>query len=173
MKRLQLDYSPHSSWQRNVVGGVTLAVCLLVGFCLLTDQRNLNERISQYESQSGTRVSSQAGRATITSDERQASEATYALNTPWDKMLGALEQVQTVSSGVHLLTVQPNPTKGEVQLGGEAEDFSALMDYMKALRAKPQFSEVVLVNQRLASESSQTKLAFTLLAHWEFTERKP
>lgn len=170
MKRLQLDYSPHSTWQRNIIGGVTLAVCLLVGFWLLTEQRNLNEHISQYESQSGARVSSQAGRVTITSDEKQAGEAAYALNMPWDKMLGTLEQVQSISSGVQLLTVQPNPIKGEVRLGGEAEDFSALMAYMQALRAKPQFSDVVLVNQRLANERSQTRLAFTLLAHWEFTE---
>jgi hypothetical protein len=167
MKQLQLDFSPYHNRARNLLGGVTLAVCVLVGFWLLTDQRNLHERISHYENQSVSAIGSKAGRATISADEKQAGEAAYALNMPWDKMLGALEQVQSVSSGVHLLTVQPNPVKGEVQLGGEAEDFSALMDYMKALRAKPQFSEVVLVNQRLASESSQTKLAFTLLAQWK------
>jgi hypothetical protein len=167
MKQLQLDFSPYHSRARNLLGGVTLAVCVLVGFWLLTDQRNLHERISHYENQSVSAIGSKAGRASISADEKQAGEAAYALNMPWDKMLGALEQVQSVSSGVHLLTVQPNLVKGEVQLGGEAEDFSALMDYMKALRAKPQFSEVVLVNQRLASESSQTKLAFTLLAQWK------
>jgi hypothetical protein len=167
MKHLQLDFSPYHTHARNLAGGVALVACLLMGFWLLTDHRNLHDRISQYENQSESRVGSKAGDVGITSDDRQAGEAAYALNMPWDKMLGALEQVQTVSSGVHLLTVQPNPIKGEVQLGGEAEDFSALMDYVKALRAKPQFSEVVLVNQRLASESSQTKLAFTLLAQWK------
>jgi hypothetical protein len=164
MKRLQLDFSPYSTRLRNIVGGVSLVACLLAGFWLLAGQRNLNERISQYQDQSVGRTGL---RSTPSIEERQADEAVQALNMPWDTMLSALEQVQATNSGVHLLTVQPNPAKGEVLLGGEAEDFSILMDYTKALRAKPQFSEVVLVNQRLADEDSQTRLAFTLLAHWK------
>ena len=169
MKRLQLDFSPYSTRLRNIVGGVTLVACLLAGFWLLADQRNLNERISQYQDQQyqDQSVGRTGLRSTPSIEERQADEAVQALNMPWDTMLSALEQVQAKNSGVHLLTVQPNPTKGEVLLGGEAEDFSILMDYTKALRAKPQFSEVVLVNQRLADEDSQTRLAFTLLAHWK------
>jgi hypothetical protein len=167
MKRLQLDYSPYTNNLRKVLGGVTLAACFLVGFWLLAEQRHLNEKISHYEAQAGLSAVSQTARATITSAERQAGEATYALNMPWESMLEALEQVQAANPGVHLLAVQPNPNKGEVQLGGEADDFSALMSYKKALRTKPQFVEVVLVNQRLANENSPTKLAFTLLADWE------
>lgn len=168
MKSLQLDFSPRRSRLRNIVGAVTLAACLSVGFWLLAEQRDLNERISQYQGQSGQRTGWQAKRApVISAEERQAGEAAHALNVPWNTMLSALEKVQAASSGVHLLTVQPNPAKGEVLLGGEAEDFSTLMDYMKALRAKPQFFEVVLVNQRLANDRSQTRLAFTLLAQWK------
>lgn len=167
MKPLQLDYSSYSNWQRNVLGGVALAVCVLASMWLLADQRHLHERISQYENQSGTKVSSQIGRAAISLDEIQATEAVHALNLPWDKLFIALENAPGVNSGIQLLSVQPNPIKGEVRLGGEAQDFSALMNYMKVLRTQPQFSEVMLTNQHLASEDSQTKLAFTLLAHWE------
>ncbi len=168
MKRLQLDFSTYNTRLRNIVGGVTLAACLLAGLWLLMDQRDLNERISRYQDQSVGRAGLQGTRTTsMSAEERQAEEAARALNIPWDTMLSALEQVQAASSGVHLLTMQPNPAKGELLLGGEAEDFSTLMDYMQALRAKPQFSEVVLVNQRLADDSNQTRLAFTLLAQWK------
>lgn len=168
MKRLQLDFSPYSPRLRNIVGGVTLLACLLAGFWLLAGQRNLDEQISQYQDQSVGRVGLRTPIASA--EERQADEAVRGLNMPWDTMLNALEQVQAASAGVHLLTVQPNPVKSEVLLGGEAEDFSILMDYMKTLRAKPQFSEVVLVNQRLADDNSQTRLAFTLLAHWKLEQ---
>lgn len=171
MKHLQLDFSPYSPRLRNIVGGVTLVACLLAGFWLLADQRNLNEQISQYQDQSIGRAGLR--RPIASAEERQADEAVRALNMPWETMLNALEQVQATSAGVHLLTVQPNPAKGEVLLGGEAEDFSILMDYTKALRAKPQFSEVVLVNQRLADENSQTRLAFTLVGHWKLEQWKP
>jgi hypothetical protein len=168
MKRLQLDFSPRRAHLRNIVGGVTLAACLLAGFWLLMDQRNLNERTSLYQDQSAGRIGLQGVRTPVMSvEERQADEVAHALNIPWNSMLSALEQVQAASSGVHLLAIQPNLTKGEVLLAGEAEDFSILMDYMKALRTKPQFPEVVLVNQRLANDSSQTRLTFTLLVQWK------
>ena len=168
MKRLQLDYSPQRAHLRNIVGIATLAACLLAGFWLLTEQRNLNEQLSRYQAQVGQRSGLQGGRApAMSAEDRQAGEVTYALNMPWNAMLTALEQVQAVSSGVHLLTVQPNPIKGEVQLSGEAEDFAQLMTFMQALRAKSSFSEVILVNQRLAGDGGRPRLTFTLLAQWK------
>lgn len=171
MKCLQLDFSPHRTRLRNTMGGAAFVVCLLAGSALLASQRSLDERISQYavqQDQHGKRVGSNARRdPLLLSEEKQAKEAQHALDMPWNSLFGALEQAQSVSSGVHLLSVQPNPAKGEVMLGGEAEDFATLMDYLKVLRAQPQFSDVVLVNQRLTDDENQTCLAFTLLAQWK------
>lgn len=172
MKRLQLDFSPHRARLRNVMGSVALALCLLAGLALLASQRNLDQRITRYAVQQerpGKHMGSNARRdPLLLSEEKQAREAQHALDIPWSSLLGALERVQTAGSGVHLLSVQPNPAKGEVLLGGEAENFSTLMEYARALRAQPQFSDVVLVNQRLAQETTgQTRLAFTLLAQWK------
>jgi hypothetical protein len=171
MKRLQLDFSPHRTRLRNTMGGVVFVVCLLAGFALLASQRSLDERISQYaaqQDQPGKRMGSNARRTPLLlAEEKQAREAQHALDMPWNSLLGALEQAQSVSSGVHLLSVQPNPAKGEVMLAGETEDFATLMDYVKALRTQPQFFDVVLVNQRLTDDKNQTRLAFTLLAQWK------
>ncbi len=172
MKRLQLDFSPHRARLRNVIGGAALTVCLLAGLALLAGQRNLDQRITRYavqHEQPWKRMGANARRDPLMlSEEKQTREAQHALDLPWNALLGALERVQSASSGVHLLSVQPNPAKGEVVLGGEAENFSILMNYVKALRAQPQFYDVVLVNQRLAPETtSQGRLAFTLLAQWK------
>lgn len=172
MKRLQLDFSPHRAHLRNVIGGAALAVCLLAGLALLASQRNLDQRIARYavqQEQPWKRMGSNARRdPLILSEEKQTREALHALDMPWNALFGALERVQATSSGVYLLSVQPNPDKGEVVLGGEAENFSILMNYVKALRAQPQFYDVVLVNQRLAPESTgQGHLVFTLLAQWK------
>ena len=170
MKPLQLDFSPHRARLRNTLGGAALVLCLLAGFALLADQRNLDQRISQYAQleQPGKRTGSDTKRdLLLLSEEKQAREAQHALDMPWNALLGALEQVQSASFGIHLLSIQPNPVKSEVLLGGEADDFSTLMDYMKALRAQPQFSDVVLLNQRLTETAGQTRLAFTLLAQWK------
>ena len=170
MKRLQLDFSPHRARLRNTLGGAALMACLLAGFVLLADQRNLDQRISQYtqQEQPGKRAGSNTRPdPLLLSEEKQAREAQHALDMPWNDLLGALEQVQSASFGIHLLSVQPNPARGEVVLGGEADDFATLMDYVKALRAQPQFYDVVLVNQRLTETAGQTRLAFTLLAQWK------
>lgn len=171
MKQLQLDFSPYQARLRNTLGGAALVVCLLAGFALLASQRNLDQRIARYaaqQEQPGKRGANAARDPLLLAEEKQAREAGSALNMPWNPLLGALEHVQSVSSGIHLLSVQPNPAKGEVMLGGEAENFSTLMDYVKALRAQAQFSDVVLVNQRLTEEAeSQTRLAFTLQAQWK------
>jgi len=175
MKRLQLDFSPHHLRLRNTLGGAAVMLCLLAGFALLASQRSLDQRIARYaaqQEQPGKRGVNAARDPLLLAEEKQAREAQQALQMPWDAMLGALEHVQSGSFGIHLLSVQPNPAKGEVVLEGEAKDFSTLMDYVKNLRAQAQFSDVVLVNQRLVEASeSQTGLAFTLQAQWKF--RKP
>ena len=169
MKQLQLDFSQYQARLRNTVGGAALVACLLGGFALLASQRSLNQQIAQYDVQhEGVAVSRTAHDPLMLAEEKQAREAERALNMPWNPLFGALEQVQTVSSGIHLLSIQPNPVKGEVVLGGEAENFSILMDYVKALRAQPQFPDVGLVNQRLADPAaSESRLAFTLQAQWK------
>ena len=171
MKQLQLDFSPHRLRLRNSLGGVAVVVCLLAGFALLASQRSLDQRIARYaaqQEQPGKRGANAGRDPLLLAEEKQAREAQQALQMPWNAMLGALEQVQSRSFGIHLLSVQPNPAKGEVMLEGEAKDFSTLMDYVKDLRAQPQFSDVVLVNQRLADAAeSENRLAFTLLAQWK------
>lgn len=168
MKRLQLDFSPHHTRLRNSAGWAVVAVCLLAIPVLLAGQRHLEERIAQYSAQQeqvGTRTGSSARRdPVLLSEENQAREAQHALDLPWTALLGALERAQTTSFGIHLLSVQPNPAKAVVLLGGEADDFATLMAYVQTLRAQPQFSDVVLVNQRLTETASQTRLAFTLSA---------
>lgn len=96
-----------------------------------------------------------------------AHETQKALNIPWQPMLSALEKAQSVSPEIRLLSVQPNPSKGEININGIVSSFNALSQYIEALKAQPEFGDAVLNNQHWGEAPvGQEKLGFTLTVTW-------
>lgn len=171
MKRLQLDFSQRRPHLRRLIGTLAaIGIGMLLALMLL-QYRDVSARIAEQEAVLDAAKITTAGRTTGLSEKEQqelkmALDAQRLLNLPWEPLLGALEQAQ-MGDRIHLLSVQPNLLKGEIALAGEAVNFEALMSYLKALRAQPVFSDVVLVNQRQVEQGGRQSLAFTLAAEWK------
>lgn len=167
MRPLQLDFSQYRARRRSLFGVAALLVSSALLAVALLQQRAIEARITQLETAASMNSVSAGPRQLSEAQQREikvALDAQRALNLPWQPLLGALEKVQ--DGKVQLLALQPNPLKGEVVLNGEAANFDVLMAYLKALRAQPVFTDVVLVNQRQVAEDGRRSLAFTLAAEW-------
>lgn len=170
MKQLQLDFSQRRPRLRRLIGILVVVGMSMLLALMLLQYRAVDARIAEQEAVLDAAKMAMSGRTTAPSEMEQqelkmALDAQRVLNLPWESLLGALEQAQA-GDKVHLLSVQPNPFKGEVALTGEAVNFDALMNYLKALRTQPVFSDVVLVNQRQVEQDGRQSLAFTLAAEW-------
>ena len=155
-----------------MAGMVAAFVLFLLVAGLVLKHRDVLDRIAQQEVLADAANGHMSGRRALPDaaeqgENRAALQAQRFLNMPWNALLNALEQGQGQNGRISLIAVQPNPGKGEVAVSGEAADFTALMDYVKALRGQKVFSDVVLVNQRWVEEDGQQRLGFTLSAGWK------
>ncbi len=172
MNPLQLDFSTRKQQARNMAGMFAAAVLALAVAGLVLQHRDVLDRIARLEAQTTAGKNRAAARHALPSEAelretKAAFDAQRALNMPWNELLTALEAVQAQHARIHLVSVQPNPAKGEVAINGEAPDFSGLMAYVQALRSQTVFSEVVLLSQRRVNEDGRHRLGFTLLAGWK------
>lgn len=151
---------------------LSAAILLLVAAGLMLQHRDILDRIARKESllEAGNSRSTVRRAMPTEMEQREikaALDAQHALNIPWDSLLSALEKVQGQHAKIYLISVQPNPAKGEVTVSGEADDFASLMAYVKALRSQTIFLDVVLLSQRRVEEDEQQRLGFTLSAGWK------
>lgn len=169
MKRLDLDFSPYKARRRLHIGIFALFLTLLVGAFLLMQQQKLNRLLNEV-SATRTLPSHADTKADLRLNniaEKQASVVMVSLQRPWLAMFDALEQAQSANEAVHLLSIQPNPAKGEVMLTGEATDFSSLLSYISKLKEQSQFVDVALISQRRVERDHQPALAFSLMIQWK------
>lgn len=166
MSALQLDFADHRAQWRRWLGLTAVALCLGVLGWQWAQQRALNSQAAAYEAQQidGKRLPPRDARQL--SEQQQLRDVARALALPWAAMFDDLERVQLQHKEVHLLAIAPNPVKGEVLLSGEARGVPALMAYAEALRVRPSFSEVVLVNQRPRVDGDSDALVFSLTLQW-------
>lgn len=169
MKKLELDFSPYAARRRLRVGLFALFLGLLTGVALLMQQQKLNHLLNE-----GSAARALPDHADIKADsglnnytEKQAESVQAALQRPWQAMFDALEQVQSSSKAVHLLSIQPNPARAEIMLTGEVTDFSILLGYINKLKDQPQFLDVTLINQRRVEQDHQPALTFSLMIQWK------
>ncbi|MEO6118787.1 MAG: hypothetical protein ABIP37_06920 [Methylotenera sp.] len=171
MKVLQLDYSLYRRDLFNKLMGLSILIGILLGFALFFSQKKIDVQLEKYSAkQHQIRIEKKTNtkeNLSISAAEMQAIDVQKALNTPWSQLFGALEHVQSLSLGVRLISILPNPKKSELILVGQAEDHAVLTQYIKALQTHKQFTDVMLVNQKQFDEAEKPRLSFTALAKWK------
>ncbi|NQZ53777.1 MAG: hypothetical protein HRT93_05930 [Piscirickettsiaceae bacterium] len=96
-----------------------------------------------------------------------ASAVQGKLNFPWQDLLSSLEVVKKSAPKIKLMTIQPNPTKGDVLIGAEAVDLPTMLNFIDLLKEQPVFQDVLLVNQRHLGLNNKKRLSFTLKMRWK------
>lgn len=84
-----------------------------------------------------------------------AKQTQQRLNLPWMPMLSALEKLKQNNSAIQLMRINPNPSRGEIKLNGEAATFADITQLLTDLRAMPAFNDAVLVNQHLEQDADK------------------
>ncbi len=87
-----------------------------------------------------------------------AKQTQQRLNLPWMTMLSALEKVKQNNHAIQLVRINPNPSRGEIKLSGEAVTFADITQLLTDLRAASAFSDAVLVNQHLEQDVDKPAL---------------
>jgi Tfp pilus assembly protein PilN len=93
-----------------------------------------------------------------------AAKAVARLAIPWGELYRCLEE--NADQDVSLLSVQPNPDKGELRLSGEARNFAALRSYLQRLGESGTLTEVRLLNHEPRESDAQKPVVFSLVAVW-------
>lgn len=86
------------------------------------------------------------------------------LATPWDALLGDIEQA--ASEDVALLALQAGADGRTLTVSGEARHFAALMAYVRRLQAGSALSDVHLTGHETRRDDPQRPVAFSLSATW-------
>lgn len=171
MKYLQLDFSNFELRKRQRSNRVLVVILSLIALGLMLEYGRLTDHIAELEDS----IVSSEGRKSIKQvkpteqDVRKMKIAGVIyekLNFPWHQLLSSLEVVKQDIPRVNLTAIQPNPTKGEVLIGGEAPDLETMLAFVSSLEAHPIFNSVLLVNQRQLKLDNTMSLAFTLKMGW-------
>ncbi len=176
MHVLRLDYQRSNTpvpWLGWGLLLAALAVMVLIG----DRYRTLNQQIDYWESRldRAERPSSRldlvsrpltehAARAQML-EVAQANQVVRQLSQPWNTLFIAVE----TSGGekIALLSLEPDPNKGTVIIGGEAKDLDALLKYVRQLTAREVFGNVFLQNHEIQQADPEKPLRFSLLAEWK------
>lgn len=175
MARIQLDY------QRDVrpvpwAGVFLLGLALLAGAWLLGLYLDQNQqlaywqtRVMQIEALAGGRQPARPGsdkdKAAQTLEVLQAKKVLRELALPWGAMFRAVEA--SGDKTVALLSMEPDPAKGTVRISGEAKDFAAMLEYVRQLGARDEFSKVLLQNHHVNVEDRERPIRFSVLTEWK------
>lgn len=95
----------------------------------------------------------------------QANTVLRRLALPWEAMFRAVEA--SGNGRVALLSLEPDPAKGEVRISGEAKDLAAMLAYVKQLGSRQEFQRVLLQSHRVDAEAKERPVVFFLLAKWK------
>jgi len=95
---------------------------------------------------------------------KAANQIARELQMPWAEMLAALEAVPTPE--VALLGVEPSALRHVVRITAEAKNSAAMLDYLQALQAGPQFSDVWLTSHLVQAQTPGTPVRFIVQLKW-------
>ena len=100
-----------------------------------------------------------------------AREALEQARLPWDQLFAALEAAQ--GQDVGLLTVAPEPARGQIRIEAEARNLGAMLSYQLLLQQQPGLAQVVLVDHSIMKDQPHAPVRFQLLAAWGARHGKP
>jgi Tfp pilus assembly protein PilN len=109
--------------------------------------------------------------ASVRGDEQQlavhwqrGARVARELAAPWEPLFAVLEAA--ADRPVALLSIEPDATRGELVLTGEARDHEALLDYYRYLQGAAVLSAVVLQTHQVNQQDRQKPVRFRVSARW-------
>jgi hypothetical protein len=94
-----------------------------------------------------------------------ARQASADLALPWEPLFLAIEGA--LGPDVALLSVDPDPGRQSLRLGGEARDFPALLAFVSRLESGGVLRGVHLLSHEIRGDVAQRPYRFVLAARWE------
>ena len=169
MRHLELDYIRRVGG-RSWAGIGLLALVTLLGVkqadVYVTARREttqLTARITRLESRGEQTTNMMLPESTVREIHR-ANEVIEQISLPWDRLFRAVESA--AGEKVGLLGITPDQKSGTVEVGGEAADLNAMLDYVKRLQRQPSLTRVFLVNHKVNDQDPQHPIRFTVTASW-------
>ncbi|MFW5450508.1 MAG: hypothetical protein ACKE9I_02815 [Methylophagaceae bacterium] len=172
MTMLTLDFSKQKQRRRQQSNLILVTILILIAFGLVLEHQRIKTSIIEIEdsmvvSQQRRPVIQAQATAQDIKDLKSAKLLQAKLNFPWQGLLSSLEMVKKISPKISLMTIQPNPNKGEVLIAAEAANLQIMLDFVDALAKQTVFNDVLLVNQRRLGLGSKQGLSFTVKIRWQ------
>ncbi|MBI5786540.1 MAG: PilN domain-containing protein [Rhodocyclales bacterium] len=101
----------------------------------------------------------------LAAEWQKALTINQRLGAPWQKLLAMLESY--VDEPVALLSIDPDLTKKDLVLTGEARNLAALLDYVRFLKRQGMLSDVTLQSHQVNKQDRDRPVRFRISATWE------
>ena len=127
------------------------------------DQREQNSAHLRMLSKAESATDVSAQYAAQSTRSLPARTMLQALSTPWEKLLGAIEQSK--DHRIILDTLRPDVGEKRVEISGRAVDFAAIADFLTRLSAQAPFVQALLTSETNPANSAGP-IRFVVSARW-------
>jgi hypothetical protein len=100
---------------------------------------------------------------------QSAHSASVELSLPWQAFFVEIGRASG-SGEVALLSIEPDPAKGNLVLVAEGRDLNAMLRFISDLQKSPTFSEVALQSHTINRNVPEKPVRFRLTANWRTAE---
>ncbi len=171
MNKLYLDYQ-RSFKPFPYAGAALLAGAMAISVLAVNYYQDLAASISEMEASlsmfervSGSRIhDANPGGQGGAQDIRQANEVLHRITMPWENLFQALES--STDPEVTFLGMEPDIEKHIVDISCEARNIKAMLNFVKRLKERREFSSVYLHSHRVQENDPQKPVRFSLVATW-------
>lgn len=161
---LRLNFHENKSRRRRL-NGVWLTLAVIFIALPVMHYRQIAQEIARLEQESAVLANSMANPAVMISlKDDGSSKFMKHLNAPWETLLSGLENA--AYDKATLLSMQPNLTRGEAVLLGEAARYADVLDYIERLKDQPGFMQAYLTNHMIAEDKPGKPVSFAITLQW-------
>lgn len=179
MTRAAVNFAGRTGWR--ALGELSIASLLMAGTCIagivgiwVTWQQQDDERIAleRQAARLETRLrEKQTVRPTAPASPALSDAAAHAvngavarLNLPWSSLFDGIEAA--TPPAIALLSLEPNARKGVLKGTAEAENTDDMFAYISALKARAEFSAVLLARHEINEQDVNKPVRFQFEAVW-------
>lgn len=152
-----------AGWLLLIAGAMCLALALLQHLLLSRELAATQDALARAQ-QALPKNSIAAVSRHAPEDFQYARQVIDRLMLPWDELFGAVERAD--SRRVALLKIQPDASRRELLLQGEAKDADAMLAYIRTLERTEALEKVQLTRHELQRDGVRS-IRFTVLAQWK------
>lgn len=174
MHKLRLDYQCRSK-PFPVAGALLLAGAMATSLLttiyyqgVMANTLELEASLGRFKQASVSQVKpAYPEKRKVGQDVSQANEVLRQLTLPWENLFQALESA--IDPEVTLLGMRPDIEKHVVDISCEAKNLDAMLNFVKRLKERSEFSSVYLQSHQIQEMEPQKPVRFSLIAVWRNT----